>query len=115
MTDEERVEQIDPRGRRREDTGLPPWAKLAITVISTTVGTMVAMFLWVSSTFVSRVEWTSHATQQALDLARIADVQKIYGEQERETATSLSSINVKLGVIETRQLMVLERLNGKKE
>jgi hypothetical protein len=104
--------------RRREDVGLPPWAKLALTVTGTTVTTIVAMFLWASSTFVSRVEWTSHAAQQSIDLERISATQRVYAEQERDTAASLSMINVKLGVIEARQLMVLERLgpingNGK--
>jgi hypothetical protein len=96
--------------RRRDDVGIPPWAKLALTVIGTTVTTLIAIFLWSTSTFVSRVEWQGHSAQQALDLERIVTTQKIYAEQERETANQLSAMNVKLGVIEARQLMVLERL-----
>jgi hypothetical protein len=105
--------------RRQEDVGLPPWAKLALAVTGTTVTTIVAMFLWASATFVSRVEWTAHAAQQSIDLERIIATQRVYAEQERDTASALGAINVKLGVIEARQLMVLERLgpingNGKK-
>jgi hypothetical protein len=78
--------------RRQEDVGLPPWAKLALT---------------------------AHAAQQSIDLERIVATQRVYAEQERDTASALGAINVKLGVIEARQLMVLERLgpingNGKK-
>ena len=96
--------------RRREDVGVQPWAKLALTVVGTTVTTLVAMFLWVSSTFVSRTEWQSHSTQQSLDIERILTVQKTYADQERRTAGELALMNAKLGVIEARQLMVLERL-----
>jgi hypothetical protein len=93
--------------------GIPAWMKLAITVTGTTVTTIVAMFLWATSTFVSRVEWSNHAVQQALDLDRLTSAQKVYAEQERDTALELGKINVKLGVIEARQLMVLERIGGK--
>ena len=96
--------------RRREDVGVPPWAKLALTVVGTTVTTLIAIFLWASSTFVSRAEWMGHATQQSLDIERILAVQKTYADQERHTASELALINTKLGVIEARQLMMLERL-----
>ena len=93
---------------------LKRWAKLAIAVTGTTATTIVAMFLWVSSTFVSRVEWVSHANQQALDLDRMVVAQKAYAERERETSLALAQINVKLGVIEARQLMMLETLKARK-
>jgi len=110
------MEEARP-ARRRDDVGVPPWAKLALTVVGTTVTTLIAIFLWASSTFVSRVEWQGHAMQQSLDIERILTVQKTYADQERRTAGELAVMNAKLSVIEARQLMVLERLgpvNGKK-
>jgi hypothetical protein len=73
---------------------LPPWAKLAITVTGTTVTTIVAMFLWATSTFVSRVEYSNHASQQAVDMASLKEVQKSYATAEAGTSATLSDLKV---------------------
>ena len=91
----------DEPHRRREDMGLPPWAKLAITVTGTTVTTIVAMFLWASSTFVSRVEYLNHATQQALDMERLARIQANYAVAEQGTAENLNSLQVDVAEIKS--------------
>lgn len=73
---------------------LPPWAKLALTVTGTTVTTIVAMFLWATSTFVSRVEYVNHSTQQAIDMAALKDTQKAYAAAESVTSSTLSDLKV---------------------
>jgi hypothetical protein len=80
--------------RRQDDTGLPPWAKLALTVIGTTVTTIVAMFLWVSSTFVARVEYANHTAQQALDMMEVKERQAAYARAEIVTGQGLTEIKI---------------------
>lgn len=94
--------------RRRDDVGLPPWAKLAITVVGTTITTIVAMFAWASATFVSRVEYAAHAAQQVIDLERVAAEQRAYAIAEKGTATNLGQFDARLTRIETKIDMLLE-------
>ena len=91
----------DEMHRRREDLGLPPWFKLAVTVVGTTVTTIVAMFLWVSASFVSRVEYANHASQQALDIERIARIQANYALAEQGTASNLNALQVDVAEIKS--------------
>ena len=86
----------DPEPRVVNAT-LPEWAKFAGTIIVT----MVAMFTWATSTFVSRIEWSAHAEQQRIDLARVSEVQQTYATAEKGTAANLSEINSRLTRIET--------------
>jgi hypothetical protein len=88
--DEERPD--DKPARRREDVGLPPWAKLALTVIGTTVTTIVAMFLWATSMFVSRVEYAGHTVQNSIDMARLAETQVRYAIAEKGTSDNLNEL-----------------------
>jgi hypothetical protein len=74
--------------------GLPPWAKLALTMIGTTITTITALFLWASSTFVSRVEYANHTAQNAIDMERLAQTQKSYAIAESVTAATLSDLKV---------------------
>lgn len=74
--------------------GLPPWAKLALTVTGTTVTTIVAMFLWATATFVSRVEYTNHSIQNSIDMGRLADTQKSYAQAEAGTSQTLGDLKV---------------------
>ena len=79
------------------NAALPEWAKFAGTIIVT----MVAMFTWATSTFVSRIEWAQHADQQRIDLNRVSEVQQTYANAEKGTANNLSEINSRLTRIET--------------
>jgi hypothetical protein len=87
--------------RRKDDAGLPPWAKLALTVSGTTITTIVAMFLWASSTFVSRVEYVSHAAQNAIDMERLAQTQLRYATAEKVTSDNLSELKVDVAEIKS--------------
>jgi hypothetical protein len=90
--------------RRRSDAGIPDWAKLAATVAVTTV----TMFVWATSTFISRTEMAVHMDVQSKDLARLSTTQEHYAEAERGTANGLGAINARLTGIETKVEMVLE-------
>ena len=84
-------------GPKVVNASLPEWAKFAGTIIVT----MVAMFTWATSTFVSRIEWTAHSEQQRVDLNRVTEVQGQYANAEKGTAKNLSEINSRLTRIET--------------
>ena len=94
MGDEDREDR--PR-RRATDTGLPDWAKLAVSV----AGATVAVVLWANANFISRTEMNQHLDQQAKDFARVSAGQDHYADAERVTASQLSEINARLTRIET--------------
>jgi hypothetical protein len=83
--------------RRKEDTGLPPWLKLAITVIATTM----VVVGWAESRFVSRVEWANHDKQQITDMARMTEVQRSYALAEKVTGDGLQSLTVDVAEIKS--------------
>jgi hypothetical protein len=90
------------KDRRKEDGSLlPPWVKLAITVIGTTVTTIVAMFLWATSMFVSRVEYATHSAQNAIDMARLAETQVRYAVAEKGTSDNLNILQVDVAEIKS--------------
>ena len=76
---------------------LADWAKFAIAVI---LGTVAALG-WMEMRFVSQVQYSSHAVQNAIDMDRIIQVQKMYAVQERETASNLGDLKVDVGEIKT--------------
>jgi hypothetical protein len=86
-----------PHRRRRGDTGIPDWAKLAATV----AGTTVTIILWANANFISRTEMNQHLDQQAKDFTRVSASQEHYADAERGTSQNLSEINSRLTRIET--------------
>ena len=110
MVDEEDVQEgpVYQHRRRAGDQGIPDWAKLAATVAVTTV----SMFLWATSTFISRTEMVQHLDQQLKDFSRVSNSQEHYADAERGTAVNLSEINGRLTRIET--LLEARVPNGKK-
>lgn len=103
--------------RQEPKAGLADWAKFAVAVVSGCAATL----FWVESRFVSRVEWAaavkmqeqaweSHTVMRKATLDSIQKEQTEYAANEKLTAASLASINVKLTVIDTRQQVVLERI-----
>lgn len=95
--------------RRRDPFVVQDWMKFSVAVIAGVVGALA----WMEGRFVSRVEWTAHQETQRTTIADMASTQKEYAVAERGTASSLSGMNAKLAVIEARQQMVLDRLNGR--
>jgi hypothetical protein len=93
----------DDKPKRRQEDGslLPPWVKLALTVIGTTVTTIVAMFLWATSMFVSRVEYATHTAQNAIDMSRLAETQIRYAVAEKATSDNLNNLQVDVAEIKS--------------
>ena len=83
--------------RRRDDSALPPWLKLGITVVATTI----VVVGWAESRFVSRVEWANHDKQQSADLTRIVDVQRSYAIAEVATGQGLTALTVDVAEIKS--------------
>jgi hypothetical protein len=75
----------------------PDWSKFAISVI---LGTVAALG-WMEMRFVSNVQYTNHAVQNAVDMERLYQVQNKYALQERETAANLGDLKVDVGEIKT--------------
>lgn len=96
------------RGQRRDDVGLPPWAKLALVVVGLTVG----IIGWVELRFVSRVEFNGHVTAQAEETGRFATQQRDYAVAEKVTAANLGRFDVRLSTIETKIDILLDRNVG---
>jgi septal ring factor EnvC (AmiA/AmiB activator) len=86
-----------PHRRRKGDSGIPEWAKLAATVAIATV----SVILWANANFISRAEMNQHLDQQSKDFARVSSSQEHYADAERGTAENLSEINSRLTRIET--------------
>jgi len=100
MAEEEEVIQEGqdyPHRRRRGDSGVPDWAKLAVSVAAA----VVSVVLWANANFISRVEMNQHLEQQSKDFQRVAVTQEHYSMAERETAKQLSEVNSRLTRIET--------------
>jgi septal ring factor EnvC (AmiA/AmiB activator) len=97
MTEETQEGQNYPQRRRRGDSGIPDWAKLAVAVAAATV----SVVLWANANFISRAEMNQHLDQQAKDFARVSSSQEHYADAERNTAGNLSEINSRLTRIET--------------
>lgn len=76
---------------------LADWMKFAIAVI---LGTVAALG-WMEMRFVSQVQYTNHAVQNAMDMLSLKETQKQYAIQERETATNLGDLKVDVGEIKT--------------
>jgi uncharacterized protein YpmB len=72
------------------------WMKFSIAVIAGTISAMV----WMQSNFVSQVQYSTHAVQNAIDMERLQQAQKQYALQERETAQNLAGIDSRLEGIE---------------
>jgi ketopantoate hydroxymethyltransferase len=98
---------------------LPEWAKFSAAVIAGTIAAMV----WMQSNFVSQIQYSTHAVQNAVDMERLTQAQRQYAIQEKETASNLSDINGRLEGIETNVGWLrdyldiskpLPRRNGKK-
>jgi hypothetical protein len=98
---------------------LPDWSKFAISVI---LGTVAALG-WMEMRFVSNVQYSTHAVQNAVDMERLAQAQKQYALQEKETASNLAGIDSRLEGIEVNVGWLrdyldiskpLPRRNGKK-
>jgi hypothetical protein len=85
----------DKPARRREDNSIPPWMKLAVTVIGTTILAMG----WTEARFVSRVEWANHQSQQLIDLAAVKDRQADYARAEVVTGQGLTELKVDVAEI----------------
>ena len=100
--------------RRKGDSGIPDWAKLSISVAGTAITTTALVILWVNGTFVTKTELLGHVSQQQLDIARVADTQKIYAVAEISTAKSLSEIQARLVGIEVKLQVALESANVKR-
>jgi len=92
-------EADDPPKRRKEDTGLPPWAKLAITVAGTTISTIIILMSYMSREFVSRVEYANHSSQQAADMMELKQTQLRYAAAEAVTAAGLTELKVDVAEI----------------
>lgn len=107
MADDTDIQEEKPR-RRRGDVGIPDWAKLAATVAATT-GTM---FLWATSTFVSRAEMNQHMEQQSKDLSRLTSIQEKYADAEHNTARNLGSIDTRLTSMETKMEILINGLGN---
>lgn len=103
------LEEEQPR-RRKGDVGIPDWAKLAATVAATT-GTM---FLWATSTFVSRGEMQQHMEQQSKDLSRLTNIQEKYADAEHDTARNLGDIGTRLTSMETKMEILINGLGPAK-
>ena len=73
------------------------WAKFAIAVI---LGTVAALG-WMELRFVSQVQYSNHAVQNAVDMERLNQTQKLYAIQERETASNLGDLKVDVSEIKT--------------
>ena len=76
---------------------LADWAKFAIAVILGTIGALG----WMEMRFVSQVQYANHAVQNAVDMERLNQTQKLYAIQERETASNLGDLKVDVGEIKT--------------
>jgi hypothetical protein len=81
--------------RRQDDTGLPPWMKITLAVVGTTIAAMG----WTEARFVSRVEWQNHQSQQLLDLAAVKDRQSDYARAEVVTGQGLTELKVDVAEI----------------
>jgi hypothetical protein len=94
---------IDDKPKRRQEDGsvLPPWAKLALTVTGTTITTIVAMFMWATSMFVSRVEYANHSAQNVIDMSRLAETQLRYAVAEKGTSDNLNALQVDVAEIKS--------------
>lgn len=76
---------------------IPDWAKFAVAVVAGTIAAMV----WMQSNFVSQVQYSTHAVQNAVDMERIVQTQKQYAQQERETASNLGELKLDVSEIKT--------------
>lgn len=95
MSDDFDVLEAPPPHRRREDDGIPNWAKLALSV----AGTTIVALGWMELRFVSRVEWANHQAQQALDMSEMKESQKSYAIAEKVTSNGLQSLTVDVAEI----------------
>lgn len=77
------------------NASVPEWAKFAGAIIATTA----IVLGWAEIRFVTRLEWTTHQTQQTLDMTEVKEVQKSYALAERGTSSGLQALTVDVAEI----------------